>query len=65
MAILGQSAKLNVRQSVFCCLIAKLNVRQMYHLYGIYSMLLLMEKINFNLGPNTFNLLFWGMSCDY
>ena len=35
MAILGQSAKLNIRQSVFCCLIAKLNVRQMYHLYGI------------------------------
>ena len=35
MAILGQSAKLNVRQSVFCCLIAKLNVRQMYHAYGI------------------------------
>ena len=27
MAILGQSAKLNVRQSMFCCLIAKLNVR--------------------------------------
>ena len=35
MAILGQSAKLNVRQSVFCCLVAKLNIRQMYHLYGI------------------------------
>ena len=35
MAILGQSAKLNVCQSVFCYLIAKLNVRQMYHLYGI------------------------------
>ena len=37
MAILGQSAKINVRQSVVCCLIAKLNVRQMYHLYGMTS----------------------------
>ena len=35
-SILWQSAKLNVRQSVFCYLIAKLNVRQMYHLYDMY-----------------------------
>ena len=44
MAILGQSAKLNVRQSVFCCLIAKLNVRQMYHLYGILYKRIIYKK---------------------
>ena len=45
MAILGQSAKLNVCQSVFCCLIAKLNVRQMYHLYGSHELAIGQEQL--------------------